>query len=182
MVIADEKKRENIAEYVLYMWQLEDLLRSIDLDPNAVSAIASQFSSYDDSVVEAAEKWYRGLIRQMKSEKIEKVGHLHSVQDVVIELYYLHNTLLNISKDVDYIKLYENAAPHLVELRKKSGKVTNEVELCFNALYGLLLLRLQKVVITPETETAMKAISELIAYLSARYHHMKSGKLDFSQN
>lgn len=182
MVIAEQKKRENIAEYVLYMWQLEDLMRSIELNPKAVTAIAQQFASYDDSVVEAAEKWYRNLIRQMKAEKIEKAGHLREVSDIVIELYYLHNTLLNISKDADYKKLYENAAPHLVELRKKSGKVTSEVELCFNALYGLLLLRLQKVAITPETETAMKTISELMAYLSARYHHMKSGELDFSQN
>src|SRR5690554_5021584 len=131
MVIADQKKRENIAEYVLYMWQLEDLMRSIDLKPENVGAIASQFAEYDASVVEEAEKWYKGLIRKMKDQKIEKSGHLMEVQDVVIELYYLHNTLLNISKDEQYLALYEKAAPHLNELRKKSGKVSNEVELCF---------------------------------------------------
>lgn len=182
MIIADEKKRENIAEYILYMWQIEDLLRSLDLDPAEVSAISAQFADYDESVVEAATEWYRDLIRQMKAEKIEKTGHLRSVQDVVIELYYLHNTMLNISKDADYRKLYEVAAPYLVELRKKSGKVTNEIELCFNALYGLLLLRLRKAVIAPDTEEAMKAISNMLAFLSARYHQMKSGKMDFSQN
>lgn len=182
MVIADKKKRENIAEYILYMWQIEDLLRSLNLDPTEVSAISAQFSEYDESVVQAATEWYRDLIRQMKTEKIEKSGHLRSVQDIVIELYYLHNTILNISKDADYLKLYEKAAPHLVELRKKSGKVTSEIELCFNALYGLLLLRLQKVAIAPETDEAIKTISEMIAYLTARYHQMKSGKMDFSQN
>jgi len=182
MIIADQKKRENIAEYVLYMWQLEDLMRSIELNPEKVGAIAAQFSEYDESVVEAAEKWYKNLIRQMKKEKIQESGHLREVQDIVIELYYLHNTLLNIAKEKEYITLYEKAAPHLVELRKKSGKVSNEVELCFNALYGLLLLRLQKSPVSPETETAMKSISDLTAFLAARYHRMKSGKMDFSQN
>ena len=182
MVVADQKKRENIAEYVLYMWQLEDLMRSIDLKPENVGAIAAQFSEYDESVVEAAVKWYKDFIRKMKAQKIEKTGHLMEVQDVVIELYYLHNTLLNISKDKKYIALYNLASPHLAELRKKSGKVSNEIELCFNALYGLLLLRLQKVPVSPDTEAAMKTISDLTAFLAARYHHMKSGKMDFSQN
>jgi len=182
MVIADQKKRENVAEYVLYMWQLEDLLRSIELNPENVGAIAEQFSGYGEAVVEACEKWYKDLIRQMKSEKIEKTGHLKEVQDIVIELYYLHNNLLNIAKEPGYIKRYTAAGPHLAELRKRSGKVSNEIELCFNALYGLLLLRLQKSPITPETEEAMKSISELTAYLAARYHQMKSGKMDFSQN
>lgn len=182
MIIAEQKKRENIAEYVLYMWQLEDLMRSIDLDPNAVGAIAAQFDGYDESVVDAAAEWYRKLIRQMKKEKIEGSGHLREVQDIVIELYYLHNTLLNIAKDKDYRSRYEKAAPHLAELRKKGGKVTNEIELCFNALYGLLLLRLQQSPITPETEAAMQTISNLTGYLASRYHQMKSGEMDFSKN
>ncbi len=182
MVIADQKKRENIAEYVLYMWQLEDLLRSIDLKPENVGAIASQFAEYDASVVEAAEKWYKDLIRKMKAEKIEQSGHLMEVQDVIIELYYLHNTLLNISKDKKYLALYDKATPHLVELRKKSGRVSNEVELFFNALYGILLLRIQKIPISAETEEAIKTISGLTAFLASRYHQMKSGKMDFSHN
>ncbi len=182
MVIADQKKRENIAEYVLYMWQLEDMMRSIELNPESVGAIAAQFLEYGDAVVEASEKWYQELIRKMKAEKIQETGHLKEIQDVVIELYYLHNNLLNIAKDPGYIARYKEAGPHLVELRKRSGKVSNEVELCFNALYGLLLLRLKKTPITPETEEAMKTISELTSYLAAKYHQMKSGKMDFSQN
>lgn len=182
MVIAEQKKRENIAEYVLYMWQLEDLLRAIDLDPEKVMAIASQFDSYDESVVEAAAQWYRGLIKQMKSEKIETSGHLRQVQDIVIELFYLHNTLLNISRDEAYREIYANASPHLAELRKRSGKVSNEVELFFNALYGVMLLRLQKVPVSAETEDAISHISRLTAFLARRYHEMKSGSIDFSHN
>lgn len=182
MVIADQKKRENIAEYILYMWQLEDLMRSIELNPEAVGAIAEQFDSYGDAVVDAAADWYRNMIRQMKSEKIEQSGHLREVQDIVIELFYLHNTLLNISKDKTYQQLYTDAAPHLQELRKRSGRVSNEVEMMFNALYGLWLLRLQKAQIAEETEMAMASISKLTAFLAAKYKQMKSGEMDFSHN
>ena len=32
MLIAKQKRQENIAEYVLYMWQLEDMLRACNFD------------------------------------------------------------------------------------------------------------------------------------------------------
>ena len=42
MIIAQKKKKENIAEYILYMWQVEDLIRaykfSIDeIEQNVIS-------------------------------------------------------------------------------------------------------------------------------------------------
>ncbi|NJM15399.1 MAG: DUF4924 family protein [Bacteroidales bacterium] len=36
MLIAKEKRNENVAEYILYMWQLEDLLRGCNFDINIV--------------------------------------------------------------------------------------------------------------------------------------------------
>ena len=33
MDIAQAKRRENIAEYILYLWQLEDLLRALQFSP-----------------------------------------------------------------------------------------------------------------------------------------------------
>ena len=32
MIISREKRKENIAEYLLYMWQIEDLIRGCELD------------------------------------------------------------------------------------------------------------------------------------------------------
>ena len=32
MIIAKEKRKTNLAEYVLYMWQVEDLIRSFCFD------------------------------------------------------------------------------------------------------------------------------------------------------
>ncbi|MDE7144362.1 MAG: DUF4924 family protein, partial [Muribaculaceae bacterium] len=32
MIIASEKRKNNIAEYLLYMWQIEDIIRANNLD------------------------------------------------------------------------------------------------------------------------------------------------------
>ena len=32
MIIASQKRKENIAEYLLYMWQIEDMIRANGLD------------------------------------------------------------------------------------------------------------------------------------------------------
>ena len=36
MDIAQSKRKENIAEYILYLWQLEDLLRAMQFSPEAI--------------------------------------------------------------------------------------------------------------------------------------------------
>ena len=36
MLTASAKKRENIAEYLLYMWQIEDLIRAFGLDTDRI--------------------------------------------------------------------------------------------------------------------------------------------------
>jgi len=36
MDIAQAKRKENIAEYILYLWQLEDLLRALQFSPEAI--------------------------------------------------------------------------------------------------------------------------------------------------
>ena len=36
MDIAQSRRKENIAEYILYLWQLEDLLRAMQFSPEAI--------------------------------------------------------------------------------------------------------------------------------------------------
>ena len=46
MIIAQQKRKENIAEYLLYMWQVEDLLRACDLDDDRIDQLlVSRFKS-----------------------------------------------------------------------------------------------------------------------------------------
>ena len=37
MIIARQKRKENIAEYLLYMWQVEDLIRANKFDMDSIN-------------------------------------------------------------------------------------------------------------------------------------------------
>ena len=69
--------------------------------------------------------------------------------------------------------------PFIVELRNRgANKEENEIETCFNSLYGVMLLRLQKKDISPSTQHAMKEITTFIGMLSDYYHKDKEEPLE----
>ena len=57
----------------------------------------------------------------------------------------------------------------------------SEVETCFDLLYGVMMLRLQKKEITLETTRALKEITTFIGMLSDYYIKDKAEGLDFGQ-
>ena len=60
--------------------------------------------------------------------------------------------------------------PFIVELRNRGANTDeNEVETCFNSLYGVMMLRLSKKPVTPATEHAVKEISTLVGMLNDYY-------------
>ena len=78
MFVAEQKKRENIAEYLLYMWQLEDILRAYELDIDKVQAALIDTTHHSDEKKLEARQWYMNLIEQMQAEGVEKEGHLYT--------------------------------------------------------------------------------------------------------
>ena len=71
---------------------------------------------------------------------------------------------------------------HIVELRKRgSDPNESEVETCLNALYGVMLLRLQKREISPDTQHAINEITTLIGMLSDYYQKDKTEGLEFEE-
>ena len=183
MFIAQQKLKENIAEYILYMYQVEDVIRSFNFDIERIMQEYVSVQLPDESFHGQYRAWYESLISQMQSQKIEGGGHLYLIQEVLIELSYLHNTLLNMANDVRYKELYETAIPHIEAFKEKSNlKDKNHIEIVFHALYMKLLLRLQKKEISAETEESFDAMRILAAYLSRAYHQMKAGTLNFFNN
>ena len=68
--------------------------------------------------------------------------------------------------------------PYIVELRAKAGDTpVGEIETCFNALYGMLMLRLQGKEITPDTLDAVAQISKFLALLARDYNLDREDKL-----
>ena len=75
---------------------------------------------------------------------------------------------------------YYKVLPYIVELRNHgANKEENEVETCFNSLYGVMMLRLQKKEISLETQHAVKEISTFIGMLNDYYLKDKQEPLEF---
>lgn len=169
MFIAKELRSKSIAEYLLYMWQIEDIIRAYGC---SLPVIKKQYISkfqYSDEQKEEETDWFGNLIRMMNEEGKREQGHLQINEVILEDVIDLHHRLLQSSKFPFYNAEYYKVLPYIVELRNKGDKDINEIETCFNALYGVMMLRLQKKPITPETEHAMKEISTFIGMLSDYY-------------
>ncbi len=177
MKIAQGLKEKNIAEYLIYMWQVEDLIRANGCDMDKIRAnVVSQFPADDRS---ALEEWYGNLVEMMHIEGVTEQGHLQINRNILLDLTDLHVRLLASTRYPFYNAAYFKALPFIVELRQRNGhKEEPELETCFEALYGVLLLRLQKKEITPATGTAIKAISNFISLLANYYQKDRTGELD----
>lgn len=72
--------------------------------------------------------------------------------------------------------------PYIVELRNKGNREVSEVETCLNALYGVMVLRLENKEISPETEHAINEITTFVGMLSDYYIKNRDEGLDFGDN
>lgn len=171
MIIASAKRKENIAEYLLYMWQVEDIIRANGLDIGRIEKTVIDPLQLPDDQRRQMVEWYESLIDMMRREGVEKTGHLQLNKNVIIQLVDLHNALLKDPKFPEYTAEFYRTLPYIVELRAKAGEnKANEIETCFNALYGMLMMRLSGKEITPETQAAMTQIARFIALLSRDFH------------
>ena len=107
-------------------------------------------------------------------------GHLQVNKNIIILLTDLHAQLLKSSKHPFYSAAYYKALPFIVELRAKSAESQekNEIENCFDALYGVMLLRMQKKEVSAETATAIDNIAKFIGLLCDYYKKDKEGELE----
>ncbi len=171
MIIAQQKRKENIAEYLLYMWQVEDLIRAYHLDIDEIYKNIISKYPVDDSKKAEIKDWYESLIKMMELEHVKEKGHLQINKNVLIRLTDLHLQLLKSPKYPQYGAQFYQTLPYIVELRSKSksGEQVGELETCFNALYGILMLRLQGKKISEGTQKAVSQISYFIGMLAAYY-------------
>ena len=178
MIIASQKRKENIAEYLLYMWQIEDMIRANDLDIEKIERnVIDRFNLTAQQRKEMVD-WYESLIDMMRREGIEKSGHLQMNRNILGQLVALHQALLKDPRFPEYSAEFYRTLPFIVELRSKAGdEKPGEIETCFNAMYGMLMLRLKGQEITPDTLNAIKQISHFIAVLAHDFKLDEEDKL-----
>jgi len=181
MFVAEKLRKSNIAEYLLYMWQVEDLLRGFHLDFEKFKAVyLSHYTNLSQDQCRQLNEWYENLIQMMHSEGITEQGHLQINKNVIQNLNELHTQLMNSSKFPYYRTTYFNTLPIIVELRVKNGqKQENELETCFEFLYGIMLLRIQQKPVSEYTEKALKTVSTFVGMLSDYYKKDCEKPLEF---
>ena len=118
MLIAKEKEKENIAEYILYMWQMEDLIRGSNMNLEKVLQKVFPDGNEDDNREEYA-RWFAGLIEEMSRDSLKVKGHVKVVRTYMKSLDNLHHTLLTVYQEQKYVGIFKKASPYLNELRKK---------------------------------------------------------------
>ena len=142
-------KKNNIAEYILYLWQIEDYLRAFP----------------DQAEVNQELK---DLNNMMHQENIMGGGHLQLAQNALTELEDLHNDLLD--QEATYRAAMIRLTPALNILKSKTDRPTmSDVEACLILLYQIMLLKLKKSPISSETEQVQKQATQVLQYLSKTY-------------
>ncbi|MDG1276815.1 MAG: DUF4924 family protein [Algoriphagus sp.] len=167
--VAENKKSQNIAEYLIYMYQMEDLIRSYQGDIKEIDKyVVSKYPVSDEEKIDISV-WFGELIAQMKSEGILEKGHLSQLNKLVEELAQIHWKLLKI--DRSYFEIYNKAKPHILEaIVQAEGKdLGNEIQICLNGVYGLLLCRLLGNKVSDKQLQSTEAFGEVLSLLSLSF-------------
>ena len=179
MIIADQLRQKNLTEYLLYMWQVEDILRAYGCDAERLTKEYLSRFQLDDDSRRKTERWYADLCEMMRTEGKTEHAHLQINLNTQQKLTELHSRLLRSPHFPYYREMYYKVLPYIVELRARhADHEAGELQVCLEMLYGLLLLRLQKKEISPETERSAKDISTLLGQLSDYYRKDQEAPLE----
>ena len=172
--VAENKRATNIAEYIIYMYQMEDLIRSYQGNAEEIKTFV--VSKYPVSEEERAEisDWYLALLEKMKEQDILEKGHLIELNQLVASLAEIHWKLLK--TDAGYFEIYNKTKPFIIEavVQAEGQDLGNEIQICLNGIYGLLLCRLLGKKVSDEQLKSAEAFGDVLSYLSRYYQTVHS--------
>lgn len=177
MLIAQQKRKENIAEYILYLYQVEDLIRAFKLDMDMInSKLVSSYRADEETAIEISS-WYANLVAMMEKEGKQQSGHLQFLDNLVNDLHEFHLRVLAQEADPLYTSTYKSVAGLINELGQKNPDANSEVQVAIDGVYGYLLLKIQGKEISAETIDAVKRLSSWLSQVSKLYREYESGDL-----
>lgn len=178
MDIAQAKRRENIAEYILYLWQLEDLVRALQFSPEAIySQLVAPRKELPEDQKSALLMWYMDLANLLQQEGKEEKGHLEHTLHLIADLHDLHLQLLKHPEGGHYRQTVAKLEPELPRLRSIMGNPSmNDTELCFRALYAAMLYRIKGEGEKSAVADTLEFISPVIAELAAIHGKVERGE------
>ena len=145
-----KNKSENIAEYILYLWQLEAYLRA--------------FPDKADSTPELKE-----IADMMHAEGLMESGHLQLAKNALSQMEDLHDELL--ATEAPYRAVVLHIEPALNLFKAKTDNPTmSDVEACLTLLYQVMMLRLQQKDISEATAVVVNDATQLLRFLSKTFY------------
>lgn len=184
MYIAQQKRRENIAEYILYLWQLEDLLRALKFSPEAIYTSLVEPNECSEQEKQQLFMWYMSLVGLLKEEGKEESGHLSHTLHLISDVENLHLQLLTLPSGAHYRTVWAPLKEELSRLRivlARDG--VSDIELCFRALYATMLYRIKgDQSKTGAIEDVVTLISPAIATLADIYGKVERGEFNLFEN
>lgn len=169
MNIAERKKKNNISEYIIHMYQTEDLIRVFDFDMAQISEYVIKHIPAEGDEKENITQWYAGILKKMEAEGIKEQGHLNEVQHYVTELAALMEDLKK--SDEAFKEIYKKAKPHIADsIEYSGGIVKEEVQACLNGIYGLLLARMNGRTVPDDLMIGINTFGDVLSYLSYKYN------------
>lgn len=178
MITAQQKRKENLAEYLLLMFQAEDTIRAFSFDINQIENHLITPLNLQEKDHQELKEWYKNLSLMMEKEQIRQSGHLQFIQNLIEDLYDFHLRVMQSETDEEYLRIYRSTAGLIQEMKRKSDSGANYVETCISALYGYLLMKIRGAGITGETMEAMQRFSTWLGRLSFLYHRFETGDLE----
>lgn len=179
MLIALQKRRENIAEYILYLWQVEDILRALQFSPEAIyTTLVAKTEGTDEQQKENIFNWYMQIVELLRKEGKAEKGHIEHTLHLIADLHNLHLQLMKLPVGEHYRQTYAPLAAELPHLRTLlDNDDISDTELCFRALYAALLYSIKGGGEQAIADT-LAVISPAIGELAALHGKVERGELD----
>lgn len=172
MYVAQKKRKESIIEYVLYMWNVEDLIRANGLDMKKIEAnVVNKYGISDPVERQKLYDWWDNLCEMMRREHKEEKGHLQIIEMLANDLYNFHLYLLTQPDEIPYQNAFQTAWPdiNLLTSKVQDGQSAHHVTLGLTAIYDYYLLKLQGKTVLADTTNAVVRISRFLGILSQKY-------------
>ena len=180
MDIAQKKRKENIAEYILYLWQLEDLLRALQFSPEAIYSQLVAPRQVDEEQKHIYLLWYMDIVNLLRKEGKEESGHLEHTLHLIADMHNLHLQLLHNPAGEHYRQTFSRLLPQLPQLRTMVKKEDiSDTELAFRALYAAMLYRIKGDEKRAATiNDTIELVSPVVGELAALYGKVERGEID----
>lgn len=180
MDIANAKRRDNIAEYILYLWQIEDLLRALQFSPEAIfSQLIEPRKDIGEDQKHIFLLWYLDIANLLQQESKEEKGHIEHTLHLIDDMHNLHLQLMKLPLGDGYRNKFARLEPELLHLREIMGNGgMSDTELCFRALYATMLYRIKGDGEKSAVSDTIEFISPVIAELAEIYRKVEIGEVD----